>query len=156
MLLLLLLVLTFVFFTVFLSNTSLNLILNWFVNLSKSCRTLNQLTSFGVGVKNGPFLSKDWWCWLSSIFVRLITFLLGIFFFISARSYFFWIFLTFLLCLIFYLRFSFGYRRFFFLVSWLFDTHCCLAKISSVLFLVTSFKNFSFRCCHYFFILFIA
>ena len=113
-LLLLLYVVMLVFFSVLFSIAWLNLVLNWFVNLSKYWRKLNQVTSFGIGIKDGPFFNKDCWCWLNSIFVRLIAFWFGKLFLISASSFFLRFFLSFLFCLIFAFRFSCEYRRFFF------------------------------------------
>ena len=98
------------------------MVLNWFVNLSKSWRKLNQFTSFGVGLKDWPFFNKDYLCRLSSIFVKLIAFLFGKFFLIYASSFFLRVFLSFLFRLIFYFRFSCEHRRFFFPVSCLFGT----------------------------------
>ena len=109
----------FIFTMLFLISW-LDLILNWFVNWSKFSRKLNLFTPFGFDTNDEPLFNKDCWYWLSFLFVRLFLFWSGIFFLISASSFFLRIFISLLFRLIFNRQFSFELQRFFFLVCWQF------------------------------------
>ena len=78
-----------------------NWYLNWLTNLSKSFRSISQLTSEGVGTKDGPFFSNDFCGLLKNTADKLIAFWSGKLFFMSVILCFQWCFYFFLFLVFF-------------------------------------------------------